>query len=329
MSSSALRIVAILLAVGAAILGYMGYQASQTSVPLAAEPSAETVVEAVRIPILIAAKDIDPGQMLEMKDITVIYINESIKQPYTEQQQVLGLTTRMAISSGDMLLPEHFQTLSAVTANLHPGERAVAVKVDEVTGAGGFIEPGDKVDVLLFLPAGPETGRKSSAQLLLPAIRVLAYGNQLDELDQQQIRQKSRSYLANLDQASTAMPAERDSQNNSDKPSGKQSKTAVLAVSQQSVSTLLLAESTGRIRLALLGEELSSDDNMQGISSSEKAYFVSMEQLTPIEQPYEQISQPQTIAPALPPISSPKKTPAQITVHRGAVETQVNIELEK
>lgn len=328
MSSSALRIVAILLAIGAAILGYMGYQASQTPMPSTAESSAETLVEVVRIPIIIAAKDIDPGQMLEMEDITVIYINESIKQPYTEQQQVLGLTTRMAISSGDMLLPEHFQTLSAVTANLHPGERAVAVKVDEVTGAGGFIEPGDKVDVLLFLPAGPETGRKSSAQLLLPDIRVLAYGNQLDELDQQQIRQKSRSYLAIPEQASPAMPAERGSHNNSDKPSGKQSKTAVLAVSQQSVSTLLLAESTGRIRLALLGKEFSADNNAQAISSPEKAYFVSMDHLTPTEPPTEQISQPQIIAPALPK-SSPKKPSAQIAVHRGAVETQVNIELEK
>jgi pilus assembly protein CpaB len=322
MSSSALRIVAILLVIGAAILGYMGYQVSHTPVPIAAEPHAETIVEPVRIPIVVAAKDIAPDQMLDMEDITVIYINDA------EQQQVIGLTTRMAISSGDMLLPEHFQTLSAVTANLHPGERAVAVKVDEVTGAGGFIEPGDKVDVLLFLPAGPETARKSSAQLLLPAIRVLAYGNQLDELDQQQIRQKSRSYLANQDQASTAMLAERDSQNNSDKPTGKQSKTAVLAVAQESVSTLLLAESTGRIRLALLGEELTSDNNGQVISTSEKAHFVSMDNLTATEQPTEQISQPQTTAPAVPKIS-PKNTPAQIVVHRGAVETQVNIELEK
>lgn len=328
MSSSALRIVAILLAIGAAILGYMGYQASHTPVPLAVESSTKAVVEPVPIPIVIAARDIAPNQTLDIEDITVIFINEPIKDHYAEQQQVIGLTTRMAISSGDMLLPEHFQTLSAVTANLYPGERAVAVKVDEVTGAGGFIEPGDKVDVLLFLPAGPETGRKSSAQLLLPAIRILAYGNQLDELDQQQIKEKSRSYLANQESSSIATPAERDAQNSSDKPSGKQSKTAVLAVTQEAVSTLLLAESTGRIRLALLGEELTTDDNGQAISASEKAYFVSMDNLKATEQPAEPISQPQITAPALSK-PAPKKTPAQIAVHRGAVETQVNIELEK
>lgn len=327
MSSSALRIMAILLAVGAAVLGYIGYQASQEPLPTETQLSETSNVEPVSYPIVVAAKDIAPDQKIEADDINVTMVSKLIKDSFTEQQQLIGLTSRMAISTGDMLLPEHFHSLSAVTANLHPGERAVAVKVDEVTGVGGYIEPGDKVDVLLFLPAGQETDKQSSAQLLLPALRVIAYGNQLDELDQQRIRQKSRAYLS----ASAANPIsellpESDSTENAGKPTGKQSKTAVLAVNQALVSTLLLAESTGRIRLALVGEEALDGEIKPSQLSETSNHFISLEALK--GQPIETVIPSKNVAP--PPVkSSPQKIPAKVTVHRGHQETVVNVDLEK
>lgn len=327
MSSSALRIVAILLAVGAAVLGYIGYQASQNTLP----PQTETVepqnVEPVSYPIVVAAKDIVPDQKIGEDDIKVTMVNRQIKDSFNEQQQLIGLTSRMAISTGDMLLPEHFQSLSPITANLYPGERAVAVKVDEVTGVGGYIEPGDKVDVLLFLPAGQETDKISSSQLLLPALRVIAYGNQMDELDQQQIRQKSRAYLS----ASEGSPLselfpESNATENDGKPSGKQSKTAVLAVNEALASTLLLAESTGRIRLALVGEETLSGENDPSHISAKNNHFISLNALT--GPPIETVIPPKiAAAPSVKP--STQTMPTKVTVHRGLQETVVNVDQEK
>lgn len=326
MSSSALRIVAILLAIGAVVLGYTGYQAGQVAELEVIDTFATPESETARIPVIIAAKDIATNTFLAAEDITIAFVDKPVSDSFAEKQQVIGFKTRMPISPGDMLLPEHFHSVSSLTANIYPTERAVAVSVDEVTGTGGFIEPGDRVDVLLFLPSGHETGRSSSAQLLLPAIRVLAYGNQLDDLDQQRIKQKSRAYLSTDEKSLNAIFSATGSPEKTEKPTGKQSKTAVLAVNQHAVSTLLLAESMGRIRLALLGADTFSEERAASLPVGAN-YFVSMEALT-TTQPIETVITPQAPA-ALVIKPTIQKAPRQVIVNRGLQETVVNIEQEK
>ena len=326
MSSSALRILAILLAIGATVLGYIGYQASQDTQPPESRMAESSEAAPISYPIVIAARDIAPDHKIVAEDIKVTMVDKQVKDSFSEPPPLIGLSSRMTIAAGEMLLPEHFQSLSAVTANLHPGERAVAVKVDEVTGVGGYIEPGDKVDVLLFLPAGQETDKKSSAQLLLPALRVIAYGNQLDELDQQQIRQKSRAYLSvSEDGALSDQLSESRKTENDGKSSGKQSKTAVLAVDQAFASTLLLAESTGRIRLALVAGEAKTENTPSQLSAKTN-YFISLESLK--GPAIKTVTPPEIVTP--PPVkSSTPKAAAQVTVHRGLQETVVNVGQEK
>lgn len=323
MSSSTLRIVAILLAFGALVLGYVGYQTSHESLKPEGQIAEPTLVEPASYPILIAAKAIPPNQKITVEDIKVILVDKKITDSYTELESIIDLTSRMAISAGDMFLPEHFHSLGAITANLHPGERAVAIKVDEVTGVGGYIEPGDKVDVLLFLPASPETNKESSAQLLLTGLRVMAYGDKLDELDQQHIRQKSHAYLSTLESNVVSdMLSDSAKSEKSKNPSGKQSKTAVLAVNHELVSKLLLAESTGRLRLALVGGQTLTTDKIASDLSTEN-HHISLEALkgqpTETSVPIEKIE-----SSSIKPI--PKKPPAQITIHRGGQETVINLE---
>lgn len=61
---------------------------------------------------------------------------------------------------------------------IRPHERAVAVAVDDVIGAAGQLRPGDYVDVLLFLRE-ENNNPQSSAQVVLPALRVLSVGEQM------------------------------------------------------------------------------------------------------------------------------------------------------
>jgi pilus assembly protein CpaB len=154
-----------------------------------------------------------------------------------------------------MLLSSHFPSYSQLALSLHPGERAVAVKVDEVVGAGGFIEPGDQVDVLLFLEADQETGKNSSAQVVLSKVRVLAFGNMLDSPEEQTAAADDQSDLLEKAKTSTANEATGKRKKKEEEPDGKKSKTAVLAIAESDTSTLMLAESSGRIRLALHGAE--------------------------------------------------------------------------
>lgn len=60
-----------------------------------------------------------------------------------------------------------------LAAILPKGKRAVAVPVDAVSTAGGFILPGDKVDVLVTIP-GKSRQAGVISETLLENIRVLA-----------------------------------------------------------------------------------------------------------------------------------------------------------
>jgi pilus assembly protein CpaB len=129
---------------------------------------------------------------------------------------------------------------------LAPHERAVAIKVNEVIGVGGFIKPGDYVDVLLYLRADRETGEASSAQVVLTNVKVLAYGALTAETESSQedtIIQPSSNKLGTGDTQS-APKKEKDS------------RSAILAVADQDISKLMLAESAGVLRLALRGSPL-------------------------------------------------------------------------
>lgn len=74
---------------------------------------------------------------------------------------------------------------------LTPGMRAVAIKTDEIAGVGGFITPGDRVDVVLTRDAGEIDETKKSAsgasgstiatEVVVESARVLSVGQGADE----------------------------------------------------------------------------------------------------------------------------------------------------
>lgn len=58
--------------------------------------------------------------------------------------------------------------------------RAVAVPLNEATGAGGFVQPGDRVDLFLIRRLEGEANNTSIADLLVQNVRVLAVGQTAD-----------------------------------------------------------------------------------------------------------------------------------------------------
>jgi pilus assembly protein CpaB len=95
--------------------------------------------------------------------------------------------------------------------------------VDDVIGLGGFIQPDDRVDVLLYLQKDQEVVG-SEARVLLEDIRVIAYGANLQRREVEEDGEPARA------------------------------RTAVLAVSEAEVDRLMLGASKGRLRLALRGD---------------------------------------------------------------------------
>jgi pilus assembly protein CpaB len=112
-------------------------------------------------------------------------------------------------------------TLSTLTPK---GNRAVTISVDAITGVGGFVRPGDKVDILwtLKLPGGG--GDQVATLTLFQDVQVMAVGGEL----------MGRP-------ATPGAPAS----------AGTQGYTVTLALDPQETSALLFAREQGRIQLSL------------------------------------------------------------------------------
>jgi Flp pilus assembly protein CpaB len=75
---------------------------------------------------------------------------------YRDTAQVEGLVARRDLRAGQVLTPADFSALGTATnidivSSLDKGLRAMSVEVDQTTGVGTLIQPGDRVDVILAL----------------------------------------------------------------------------------------------------------------------------------------------------------------------------------
>lgn len=239
MNSTLLRSIAILLAVGAIITAWLGYRMSNQPVA----PQLPKVQ--ITYPQLVAARDVPAGEILTLADVEIQNLPQKDPAALTSASQAIGKLTLVPVAKGSPVLASHFPVLSPVAQSLQPNERAVAIKVNEVVGVGGFVKPGDHVDVLLYLRAERETQDVSSAQVVLSNVRVLAYGDE-----------------AGQPETATAMPTEEDASaidkgvNKLETMRAKDGKSAILAVASHDASRLMLAENSGILKLALRGAAL-------------------------------------------------------------------------
>ncbi len=154
---------------------------------------AKTITEEAPLPqagrVLVARKDIPVGHRVTPEDLAwqewpVEAINKAFLTQ-TENPKALetyaGAVARMDIAAGEPLSPRKLVNpgeAGFMAAVLAPGMRAVSVEISAETGAGGFILPNDRVDVLLTEEQQVEGGGQSrdihNARTILDNVRVLA-----------------------------------------------------------------------------------------------------------------------------------------------------------
>ncbi len=87
-----------------------------------------------------------------------------------------GRIATMTLLQGDVLraarLAEHMGG-STLASLIEPNKRAVSVRVDDVVGVGGFLLPGNRVDVLVSRKL-PGTTNRAESETILYDLRVLA-----------------------------------------------------------------------------------------------------------------------------------------------------------
>lgn len=236
--------------VGAVIAGYWGLtlsrppaaaDAAQSSIatPLAtAQSPVPQEADATRQPVVVLQRDIAPFVQITADDVTLENLRTVPAGSLTQLDQAIGRTPWRALRAGSWLSDESFEAGSALARMIRPDERALAVAVDEVINAGGQLTPGDYVDVLLFL-RGDTLNLQPSAQLVVPALRVLGVGEQMGLTNDGRPASPTRSNDDKLRQEQQRAGA----------------RTVLLAVPEQLLSRLMLATQAGVLRLAVRSAE--------------------------------------------------------------------------
>lgn len=138
--------------------------------------------------VVVASSDLQWGTVLKEEMVkTVPYFQESVPSDHhSRAEDLIGrvLVTRLKAYepiTESRLAPEDVR-VGGVSAVLEKGRRAVSVKGDKVAGISGFIQPGNRVDVLVTMKH-PDTENEIT-KLILDNIKVLATGTQINNSEE-------------------------------------------------------------------------------------------------------------------------------------------------
>src|SRR6195256_2292056 len=256
------RIVVLTIALGAG--GVAAYLASGSDKPAPAEPAAQLQT----VDVLVAKSDIGLGQSVTPEDLqwqtcraapaTNSFIRRNERPDATTQ--IVGSIARAPFIAGEPIREPKLVKANGsgfMAAILPAGMRAISTEISPETGAGGFILPNDRVDVILSKreknpdKSGPDL---VNAEIILSNVRVLA-----------------------IDQA----PKEKDGQNS------VIGKTVTLELKPEQTETLARARQSGTLSLALrsiadlnAAEKPSDDRIKRGDSINVVRYGVSNQTTT-------------------------------------------------
>ena len=223
---------AILVLLAIALGGYAWMLSRQAPVQTAqANGPAPAPVKAQQVlvyPVVVAAKPLPAGQAIPADALRVERLTINPAGAFQEVAVAAGRVPVLDLAEGTPVMEN--QLVSGLALRIAEGERAVAVKADEVMGVGNKLQPGDFVDVFITLKSDGKDVDRSQARLLLSRKRVLAFGNaSVDGLP------PKGTDKAAAQQAQRAEPA----------------RTAVLAVPVDEVNRLTIGDASGRLMLAL------------------------------------------------------------------------------
>src|SRR5579859_3166768 len=245
MNSARIAVLAIALSAG----GVAAYLASGSDRAVVAEPTPQLPT----VDVLVAKSDIALGQTVNPDDVqwqtwpAATASNNFIRRTDRPDatSQIAGSIARSPFIAGEPIREPKLVKANGsgfMAAVLPGGMRAVSTEISPETGAGGFILPNDRVDVILSRREKDSAGGGDLviSEIILSNIRVLA-----------------------IDQA----PREKDGQNS------VVGKTTTLELKPEQTSTLAAARQTGTLSLALRS---LVDANSNAPRSDEKSDVVTV-----------------------------------------------------
>ena len=261
--------------------------------------------------VVIAARDMAEGEKLERLSLSLAQWPASATpdSAFTSIDSAVGRVARVAVFKGEPIVPGRLApagTGPGLEVKIAPGKRAMAVKINDVAGLSGLIQPNSRVDVLVALKADQQMSTKEQAKLFMNNMRVLSVGTQVERGDD-----------------------------------GKaiQATTATLEVTPEQAEQLAVAVNQGTIQLVLRGYGDPDSVTTPGATSTDV-----LAQLRSGPMRMESVSKPErrtvrpkpvAVAPAPAPVAvrtvmaTPKPDSVVVRVYRGDKLTQQKFEEKK
>jgi pilus assembly protein CpaB len=195
----AVLVIAAIAAIGAAFL-VRGISSKESAAPIAAvEP---TIIKEPTQMVLVAGSDMEVGQRVTPSQLAWIeWPDKAVAKSYLTQkknpealEEYSGAIARVRIGKNEpidsrkLVNPGEAGFMAAV---LTPGMRAVAVEISVETGAGGFILPNDRVDIILTreidIIDAEQVKTVYVSNTIFRNVRVLAIDQTFREVDDEQV----------------------------------------------------------------------------------------------------------------------------------------------
>jgi len=241
MNNQILKIFALVMLLGALILAVIAYRLGNS--PSAPTPAGngQPVFAEPKFSMVVAARDLNPGEPIPNDALRIVKTDTPPEKVYDNINEVAGKRPWAAISKDQPILRNYFSGDNPLGRALRQNERAIAVKVDEIIGVGGFVESGDLVDLVAFVRGDHQAVKDNQAVMILRAVRVISYGNEF-----------------------SAPSAEKSEEREGGQKGKTGRNTAVLAVDSADLPRIALIENAATLRMALRPSNAVDTDNSPG-----------------------------------------------------------------
>ncbi len=288
MGSTALKLGALVTVVLAIILAALGFRvahryAEQAEQAVASAPP----VEAQKLAV-VAVAPIPALEPIAADQVALVPVHALPPDYFVATEEVVGRVPMVDIDVGAPITPRYFAEGNLLARLIPDGHKAVSVPVDNVVAVGGFLRPGDIVDVLVYVRGSAQTG-EAQARMLMEGLRVLAYENRIIDRPE------------GLEETPDGSRRRRE-------------RTAVLAVPDDQTTRFVLGARLGEITLAMHGQR-PQGEAPSGLPLSDQLRARQREAMVPDNA----VTATRLLRVEPPPAERKRKPPPKpkITVHRG------------
>ena len=205
-------LVAVLVAIAATFGVYKVLEATKASSRVAT------------LPVVVASRDIPEGHGVERGAVSISqWPAQAVPAgSFGSVDSVAGRVARVTIFKGEPLVPGRLAPLGTgpgLEVKITPGKRAMALRINDVAGISGLVQPNSRVDVMVTIGDVNSSGQRV-AKLFMENMLVLTVGTQVQR---------------------------------SEDGAGNQAATATLEVTPDEAERLAVAMNQGSIQLVLRG----------------------------------------------------------------------------